>query len=108
MPLEKPPFYARRIYPGDIGTNGGLVTDVNGAVIDKAGQPIPGLYATGNITASPMGRSYPGGGATLGPAMTFGYIAAQHATGTNEQRSEERRVGKECGGTCRSRWSPDH
>src|SRR3546814_432529 len=85
MPLEKPPFYALRIYPGDIGTNGGLVTDVNGAVIDKAGQPIPGLYATGNITASPMGRSYPGGGATLGPAMTFGYIAAQHATGTNEQ-----------------------
>src|SRR3546814_6186300 len=85
MLWEYPPVYAPRIYPVDIGTNGGLVTDVKGAVIDKAGQPIPGLYATGNITASPMGRSYPGGGATLGPAMTFGYIAAQHATGTNEQ-----------------------
>src|SRR3546814_9064623 len=85
MHVEMPPLYALRMYPGDIGTNGGLVTDVNGAVIDKAGQPIQGLYATGNITALPMGRSYPGGGATLGQAMTFGYIAAQHATGTNEQ-----------------------
>ena len=82
-PVAKPPFYALRIYPGDIGTNGGLVTDAQGRVVDEAGQPITGLYATGNLVASPMARSYPGGGATLGPAMTFGYLAARHATGAN-------------------------
>jgi len=83
MALERAPFYAVRIYPGDIGTNGGLVTDSNGAVRDTSGMPIPGLYATGNVAASPMARSYPGGGATLGPAMTFGYLAARHAMGAN-------------------------
>jgi 3-oxosteroid 1-dehydrogenase len=81
--LETPPFYAFAIYPGDIGTNGGLVTDVNAAVVDVKGEPIPGLYAVGNLAASPMGRSYPGGGATLGAAMTFGYLAGRHATGAN-------------------------
>jgi 3-oxosteroid 1-dehydrogenase len=83
MALERGPFYAVRIYPGDIGTNGGLVIDGNGAVRDASSMPIPGLYATGNVAASPMARSYPGGGATLGPAMTFGYLAARHATGAN-------------------------
>ncbi len=82
-PLAKGPFYALRIYPGDIGTNGGLVTDTQGMVLDDTGKPIAGLYATGNLVASPMARSYPGGGATLGPAMTFGYLAARHATGAN-------------------------
>lgn len=82
-PIMKGPFYALRIYPGDIGTNGGLVTDGQGNVQDTAGRPIPGLYATGNVAASPMARSYPGGGSTLGPAMTFGYLAARHATGAN-------------------------
>lgn len=84
LPLEKPPFYALAIYPGDIGTNGGLVIDGNGNVLGEDGQPIAGLYATGNITASVMARSYPGGGATIGPAMTFGYLAARHATGANQ------------------------
>ncbi|MDB5685940.1 MAG: fumarate reductase [Rhizorhabdus sp.] len=83
LPLIKPPFYALAIYPGDIGTNGGLVTDGNANVLDVQGRPIGNLYATGNITASAMGRSYPGGGATIGPAMTFGYIAARHAMGAN-------------------------
>jgi len=83
MALERAPYYAVRIYPGDIGTNGGLVTDSNGAVRDTSGVPIPGLYATGNVAASPMARSYPGGGSTLGPAMTFGYLAARHAMGAN-------------------------
>lgn len=82
-PVAKGPFYALRIYPGDIGTNGGLVTDTQGMVLDDAGKPIAGLYATGNLVASPMARSYPGGGATLGPAMTFGYLAARHAMGAN-------------------------
>ncbi|WP_068072247.1 FAD-dependent oxidoreductase [Novosphingobium lentum] len=81
--VAKGPFHALRIYPGDIGTNGGLVTDTQGMVVDQAGKPIAGLYATGNLVASPMVRSYPGGGATLGPAMTFGYLAARHAMGAN-------------------------
>lgn len=55
----------------------------NANVLDEQGRPIGNLYATGNITASAMGRSYPGGRATIGPAMTFGYIAARHAVGAN-------------------------
>jgi 3-oxosteroid 1-dehydrogenase len=77
-PLDTPPYYAMRIHPGDIGTCGGLVTDAEARVLDENGRPIEELYATGNITASVMGYSYPGAGATLGPAMTFGFIAAQH------------------------------
>lgn len=83
MPLEKAPFYAVALYPGDIGTNGGVVTNGNAAVMNGAGKPIRGLYAVGNVAASPMGRSYPGGGATLGAAMTGGYVAARHAMGVN-------------------------
>lgn len=82
-PLNKGPFYAMPIYPGDIGTNGGLVTNVHAQVIDGAGKPIDGLYAVGNNAASAMGESYPGAGVTLGPAMTFGYVAARHMTGGN-------------------------
>lgn len=80
-PLDEPPFFALPIYAGDIGTNGGLVTDDYARVLDEQGMPIPGLYATGNTTASVMGYSYPGAGATLGPAMTFGYVAGMHASG---------------------------
>lgn len=83
MAIRRAPYFAVRIYPGDIGTNGGLRTDAHGAVLDGSGIAIAGLYATGNVAASPMARSYPGGGATLGPAMTFGYLAARHATGAN-------------------------
>jgi 3-oxosteroid 1-dehydrogenase len=79
----KAPFYAMPLYPGDIGSNGGLVINENGQVMNEAGAPIPGLYAAGNTTASVMGKSYPGAGATLGPAMTFGYLAARHAAGIN-------------------------
>ena len=78
-PLAKPPFYAVRIFPGDIGTKGGVLTDENGCALDGNGAPIRGLYAIGNSSASVMGRTYPGAGTTLGPAMTFGYLAAQHA-----------------------------
>ena len=83
-PLDKPPFYAFRIYPGDIGTKGGLKTDVNGQVTDAEDKPIAGLYATGNTSASVLGRSYPGAGGTIGPAMCFGYLAARHAMGRND------------------------
>ena len=77
-PLKRPPFYAVKIFPGDIGTKGGVLTDENGCALDENNQPIRGLYAIGNTSASVMGRTYPGGGTTLGPAMTFGYLAAHH------------------------------
>ncbi|MBX5453097.1 MAG: FAD-dependent oxidoreductase [Acidobacteriia bacterium] len=77
-PLEKAPFYAVRVVPGELGTFAGLATDAHARVLDAAGNPIPGLYAAGNDLASIMGGNYPGGGITLGPAMTFGYIAARH------------------------------
>lgn len=83
LPLEKAPFYALPVNAGDIGTNGGLATDASARVVDDAGHPVEGLYAIGNSAASVTGRSYPGAGSTIGPAMTFGYIAARHATGAN-------------------------
>ena len=82
-PIEKPPFYAVRLYPGDVGTCGGLMTDEFARVLRPDGSVIEGLYATGNSTASVMGRSYPGAGASIGASMTFGFIAARHATGAN-------------------------
>jgi 3-oxosteroid 1-dehydrogenase len=80
-PIEKPPFYAVKIYPGDLGTKGGFRTDASARVLTNADAVIPGLYAAGNCSAVPMGRTYPGAGGTIGPAMTFGYIAAEHALG---------------------------
>ncbi len=77
--LSQPPFYALPIYPCDIGTKGGFVTDEHARVIGQNGAPIAGLYAIGNCAASVMGKAYPGAGSTLGPAMTFGYIAARDA-----------------------------
>ena len=84
-PLATPPFYAIPIVAGDIGTNGGLCTNEHAQVLSESGEPIAGLYATGNTTASVMGHSYPGAGATLGPAMTFGFIAARHACGATQR-----------------------
>jgi 3-oxosteroid 1-dehydrogenase len=80
-PLAQPPFYAIKIVPGDLGTKGGLVTDARARVLREDGTVIEGLYAAGNTSAAVMGRSYAGAGATIGPAMTFGYIAALHAAG---------------------------
>ncbi len=77
--LVRPPFYAVRMFPGDLGTKGGCRTDTCARVLTAAGEPIEGLYAAGNCSASVMGRSYPGAGATIGPAMTFGFVAAEHA-----------------------------
>jgi 3-oxosteroid 1-dehydrogenase len=78
-PLVKAPFYAVALYPGDLGTKGGLVTDEHARVLRPDGTVIEGLYASGNTTASPMGRRYPGPGCTLGPALTFSYRAMMHA-----------------------------
>jgi len=79
--LAQPPFYAIKIVPGDLGTKGGLRTDERGRVLRADGGVIPGLYAAGNTSALVMGRSYAGPGATIGPAMTFGYLAALDAAG---------------------------
>jgi len=81
-PIETPPFYGLEAYPGELGTKGGLKTDARARVLRESGEPVAGLYAIGNCSASVMGRSYPGAGATIGPAMTFGYIAACDVTGT--------------------------
>ncbi len=70
-----------KVVPGDLGTFAGLRGDAHARVLDRGGRPIPGLYAAGNDLASIMGGSYPGGGITLGPAMTFGWIAAHHLAG---------------------------
>lgn len=78
-PLTQAPFYAVRVWPGDLGTKGGLLTDEHGRVLDKKGAPIKGLYAAGNTSASVMGHTYPGPGSTIGPAMVFGMMAGQHA-----------------------------
>jgi 3-oxosteroid 1-dehydrogenase len=74
--LWLPPFYAFRLVPGDLGTKGGIVTDERARALRPDGTVIPGLYAAGNASAAVMGRSYAGAGSTIGPAMTFGYIAA--------------------------------
>src|SRR5216683_850243 len=75
-PLTRAPFYAVKIVPGDLGTKGGLRTDERARVLRADGTEIAGLYAAGNTSAAVMGHSYAGAGATIGPAMTFGYIAA--------------------------------
>jgi len=80
-PIDKGPFYAVPVYPGDIGTKGGLAVDERAAVLNDKGAAIPGLYAIGNNSASVMGPAYPGAGSTLGPAMTFGYLAALDCLG---------------------------
>jgi len=80
-PIGTPPFYALPLHPGDIGTKGGLVTNDDAQVLNNSGEPIAGLYACGNTSSAVMGDKYLGAGATLGPAMTFGYLAALHAAG---------------------------
>ncbi|GAB4003306.1 3-oxosteroid 1-dehydrogenase [Nocardioides ultimimeridianus] len=76
-PIEKGPFYAVRIVPGDLGTKGGLVTDERARVLREDGTVIPGLYAAGNVSSAVMGHTYPGPGGTIGPALVFGYLAAE-------------------------------
>jgi len=77
-PLDVGPFYAIKVVIGDLGTFAGLKTDAHARVLDESNRPIHGLYAVGNDALSIMGGSYPGGGITLGPAMTFGYLAGKH------------------------------
>lgn len=79
--IDTPPYYASAIYPGDLGTKGGLLTDEHARVLRHDATPIPGLYAAGNTTATVMGRTYPGPGSTLAAAGVFAYLAARHALG---------------------------
>jgi succinate dehydrogenase/fumarate reductase flavoprotein subunit len=82
-PITRGPFYAVKLLIGDLGTFAGVRCDEHARVLDQGGRPINGLYAAGNDAVSIMGGNYPGGGTTLGPAITFGYIAAGHMAGAN-------------------------
>ncbi len=79
--VEEGPFYAVPVVPGDVGTFGGVVTDIHARALREDGSVLPGLYATGTTTASVMGHTYPGAGCSIGPAFTWGYVAAKHAAG---------------------------
>ena len=81
-PVDKAPFYAMRIDPGEFATCGGMAINEYGQVLDNDNQAIAGLYATGNCTPALL-TTYPGPGATIGPAMTFGFIAGKHISGSN-------------------------
>jgi 3-oxosteroid 1-dehydrogenase len=85
--IEKPPFCALPVYPGDVGTYGGAVTDAQARVLRPDGSVIPGLYATATSTASVMGRAYPGAGSSIGPGFVWGYVAALHAAGLDNDRA---------------------
>ena len=79
--ISHPPYYAAKMVPGDLGTKGGIRTDVHGRALRDDGTIIDGLYAAGNVSAPVMGHTYPGPGGTIGPAMAFGYLAALHIAG---------------------------
>jgi len=74
--IKHGPFYAAKMVPGDLGTKGGIRTDVRGRALRDDDSVIEGLYAAGNVSSPVMGHTYPGPGGTIGPAMTFGYLAA--------------------------------
>ena len=78
-PIARPPFYGFEVWPGELGTKGGIRVDEHARVLDGGGNVVAGLYATGNCSAPVMGRTYPGAGSTLGPSTTFGYVAARDA-----------------------------
>ncbi len=80
-PLARAPYYATKVVPADVGTCGGLVANEHAQVLDENDQVIEGLYATGNITATVMGRNYLGAGGSIAYTMVFGYVAARHAAG---------------------------
>jgi 3-oxosteroid 1-dehydrogenase len=88
-PIDSPPFYAMKIDPGDIGTQGGITIDENARVLREDSTPIPGLYAAGNCAAGIL-TTYPGPGATLGPAMTFAYLAARHIAAQSNPQTTDR------------------
>lgn len=92
-PLALAPFYAAKMVPGDLGTKGGLKTDQRGRVLRSDGEPIAGLYAAGNASAPVMGHTYAGPGATIGPAMVFGYLAAEDLAKAPAPAAEQQEAG---------------
>ncbi|EHI12082.1 3-ketosteroid-delta-1-dehydrogenase [Mycolicibacterium thermoresistibile ATCC 19527] len=86
--IDQAPFYAAKMVPGDLGTKGGIRTDVHGRALRDDGSVIDGLYAAGNVSSPVMGHTYPGPGGTIGPAMTFGYLAALHVAGAATATSD--------------------
>lgn len=78
-PLDTAPYYATRVFPADVGTCGGVITNEHAQVLDEQDRVIDGLYATGNITATVMGRTYLGAGGSIANTMIFGWVAARHA-----------------------------
>ena len=78
-PLDRAPYYATQVFPADVGTCGGVITNEHAQVLDESDRVIDGLYATGNITATVMGRTYLGAGGSIANTMVFGYVAARHA-----------------------------
>jgi len=90
--IEAPPFYAVRLYPGDIGASSGLATDEHARVLRTDGHPIAGLYAVGNDMSSVMGGTYPGPGITLGPSIAFAYAAVRHAAAATQGTPERHDV----------------
>lgn len=76
--IDQGPYFAVKMEAGALGTAGGPKTNANAQVVDWSGRPIPGLYAAGNAMAAVLGDVYGGAGGTLGPGMTFGYIAGRH------------------------------
>ena len=88
-PLGKPPYYAFQIILGDLGTSGGLRTDEYARVLREDDSVVKNLYAVGNASAAVMGRSYAGAGATIGPAMTFGYVAAEYIASTSDINQQD-------------------
>ncbi|BFM07771.1 FAD-dependent oxidoreductase [Halioxenophilus aromaticivorans] len=93
--ITQAPFYAVPIYPGDVSTFGGIVTNEHAQVLSKENQPIPGLYATGVATASVMAKSSPGAGGSIGPSLTWGYVAANHALKPQNSTSRNGQVAVE-------------
>jgi len=88
--IDRGPFYAVMIVPGDLGTKGGLVTDERARVLRPDGSVIGGLYAAGNVSSAVMGHTYAGPGATIGPALAFGYLAAEDIA-KSLRRDEDRK-----------------
>jgi 3-oxosteroid 1-dehydrogenase len=97
-PIARPPFYALPVVPTPLGTSLGLCADTQARACDASGRPIPGLYVCGNDMQSVFGGEYPGAGAQLGQAMTFGWIAARHAAGASQDARFDRQTVAMTGG----------
>jgi len=89
LAIEAAPFFALPLYPGDLGTAGGLATNEHASVLDQSGSPLPGLYAIGNSAATIATKSLPGLGVIIGSAMTFGFIAARHASANSATQPKQ-------------------